>query len=86
MAWEFIKTHNPKFTIAALCPPFVFGPVVNKVSSVKDLGTSNAVLYSIVDGSQKGKEIPPQMGWMFVDVRDLAQAHIAAYVRSVMLL
>ena len=82
MAWDFVKTQKPKFTIATLCPPFVFGPIVNKVSSVKDLGLSNAVLYSTIDGSQKGGEIQPNILWLFTDVRDVAQAHVAAYVSA----
>ena len=57
---------------------------MNKVSSIKELGTSNALLYSNIDGSQKGKEIQPNGVWMFADVRDLAQALIAAYVRPVL--
>ena len=79
--WDFLKGKNPKFNFVSLNPPFVFGPIVNHVASVKDIGTSNAQLWTLIDGSQKGGEIPASFVWAWVDVRDLAEAHLLAYVR-----
>lgn len=81
-AWEFIKTRNPGFSLITLCPPLIFGPVANHVTSVKDLGTSNAEVWSLIDGSQKGGEIQPSNVWAWVDVRDIAEAHVRVYERE----
>lgn len=80
--WDFVKAKNPKFSFVSLNPPFVFGPIINHVTSIKDIGTSNSQLWTLIDGSQKGGEIPASFVWAWVDVRDLAEAHLLAYERK----
>jgi hypothetical protein len=60
----------------------IFGPVVNYVPTIKDLGTSNAHIYAFVDGSLAGGEISRNSIWAWVDVRDLSRSHLLAYVSS----
>jgi len=78
-AWDFQKAKNPKFSIVSLNPPFVFGPIAKPVTAVKDIATSNSELWGLIDGSRKGGEIPPSVVWAWVDVRDVAEAHLRAY-------
>ncbi|KAG8894817.1 methylglyoxal reductase (NADPH-dependent) gre2 [Tulasnella sp. 403] len=73
-AWEFMKTEQPQFTLTTLCPPFVFGPPDQEVTSISQLNTSAAVMYRLYNGTSKSHG---EM-WIWVDVRDLAQAHILA--------
>ncbi|KAJ5469380.1 hypothetical protein N7539_008998 [Penicillium diatomitis] len=74
-AWEFIKTNAPRFDLVTLCPPMVFGPTVHPVSSVDQLNESNAVLWSVAAGADP---LPTARVPAWVDVRDLAEAHVQA--------
>lgn len=78
-AWEFIKNEKPPFDLVTLCPPMVFGPVVHPVPSIEQLNESNAVLWSVASGISPlpGARVP---AW--IDVRDLAEAHVQALLRS----
>ena len=78
-AWEFIKEHKPSFDLVALCPPMTFGPVVHPVKSVEALNESNAMLWKVA----KGEELPVARVPFWIDVRDLATAHVEALTRDV---
>ncbi|KAJ5812662.1 hypothetical protein N7474_008963 [Penicillium riverlandense] len=78
-AWKYIKEHNPNFDIVALCPPMTFGPVVHPVSNVKNLNESNAMLWKIAEGA---KPLPVSRVPFWIDVRDLATAHVESLLRS----
>lgn len=77
-AWDFVKTQNPPFDLATLCPPMVFGPVVHPISTAEQLNESNSVLWSVAVGADPlpGARVP---AW--IDVRDLAEAHVQALLR-----
>lgn len=77
-AWDFIKNENPQFDLVTLCPPMVFGPVVHPVSRADQLNESNSVLWSVAAGADPlpGARVP---AW--IDVRDLAEAHVQALLR-----
>ncbi|KXH46884.1 NAD dependent epimerase/dehydratase [Colletotrichum nymphaeae SA-01] len=77
-AWDFIKEHNPRFDIVTLCPPMTFGPVVHPVSSADNLNESNAMLWKIASGQ---KPLPVARVPFWIDVRDLAVAHVEALFR-----
>ncbi|KIO34383.1 hypothetical protein M407DRAFT_64532 [Tulasnella calospora MUT 4182] len=75
-AWDFVKEKNPSFTLTTLCPPMVYGPPEQEVLSLIKLNTSNLDIYDIFNGTSD-----PRYGvWIWVDVRDLAEAHILAMV------
>jgi len=71
-AWNFMKEKKPSFELVVINPFMVIGPELTKAGSVN---TSNQILVDIFGG-----KFPAIMalGWGFVDVRDVAQAHILA--------
>lgn len=73
-AWDYVREKKPSFDLVALCPPMTFGPVVHPVSSVEKLNESNAMLWKIASGSA----LPVARVPFWIDVRDLAAAHIGA--------
>jgi nucleoside-diphosphate-sugar epimerase len=78
-AWNFIKIEKPHFDIVTLCPPMTFGPVVHPVDKAENLNESNAMLWKIASGS---KPLPMARVPFWIDVRDLAEAHVEALLRS----
>jgi nucleoside-diphosphate-sugar epimerase len=78
-AWNFVKREKPSFDLVALCPPMTFGPVVHPVSGVDKLNESNAMLWKIASGAGP---LPVSRVPFWIDVRDLAAAHVEALLRS----
>ena len=78
-AWNFVKDKKPGFSIVALCPPMTFGPVVHPVDDVEKLNESNAMLWKIAKGQSP---LPVARVPFWVDVRDLAAAHVEALLRE----
>ncbi|KAK0112804.1 methylglyoxal reductase (NADPH-dependent) gre2 [Cadophora gregata] len=76
-AWEFIKSEKPNFTLTTLNPPMVYGPVIHSLSSLDSINTSNARFVSLLKGSPS-TPCPPTVNYLFIDVRDLALAHVLA--------
>ncbi|TLD27650.1 NAD(P)-binding protein [Venturia nashicola] len=76
--WEFIKTEKPSFTVTVFLPALIFGPPIQPVKDVKSLNFSAGTFYSLFSGENAGKPIPGTMFPSYVDVRDLADAHIKA--------
>ena len=60
-----------------MCPPLVLGPIVHYLQSLDNLNTSNQRIAAIMTGKAK-EEIPPTGTFIWVDVRDLALAHVKA--------
>lgn len=58
-------------------PPLVLGPIVHYLSSLSALNTSNQRIRDLMTGAAKNS-CPPTMNYLFVDVRDLALAHVLA--------
>lgn len=77
-AWEYIRTKKPSFDLVTLCPPMTFGPVVHPVDSVEKLNESNATLWKVASGDK----LPVARVPFWIDVRDLAQAHVGALLRE----
>ena len=77
-AWDFIEKEKPKFDLVTLCPPMTFGPFVHPLSHVSRLNESNATLWHVA----QGKPLPVARVPFWIDVRDLAQAHVEALLRS----
>ena len=77
-AWEDVAKSggaNPNLTIATICPPMVLGPVIHAPRTVRDLNTSAAMLHKYWSGAQTTMA---RGGNHWVDVRDVADAHVAA--------
>lgn len=76
-AWEFLEKEKPNWTLATMNPPMVFGPVVHYLNSLDAMNTSNERFRNIIQGKAK-EEIPPTGMHIWIDVRDLALAHVKA--------
>jgi len=66
-AWGFMDSV-PSFTLTVINPVAVIGPMLSS-----DLGTSNLFVKKMLDGSTPGN---PRIHIGFVDVRDVARAHV----------
>lgn len=58
-----------------MCPPLVLGPIVHYLNSLDSLNTSNQRIGNLITGKCKD-EIPETGTFLWVDVRDLALAHV----------
>ena len=74
-AWDFVKDEKPSFTLTTMNPPMVYGPVIHSISSLESINTSNARFVSLLRGSPS-TPCPATVNYLFVDVRDLALAHV----------
>lgn len=72
-AWRFVEAEHPGFDLIAINPVSVVGP-----SLVPPLNTSNKILSDLLGG---GYPALANLAWSFVDVRDVARAHVAALTR-----
>lgn len=80
-AWEFVEKEKPNFSLSTMCPPLVLGPIVHYLNSLDALNTSNQRTRDIIQGKAK-KEIAPTGTYLWIDVRDLARAHVLAMEKS----
>ncbi|RDW76867.1 SDR family oxidoreductase [Aspergillus mulundensis] len=79
-AWDFVKQNNPTFTISTIMPPMIYGPNINATADLAKLNTSSMDIYRLMSPQSKSSDpVPENMFWSFVDVRDVAQAHLSAY-------
>lgn len=76
-AWDFVDEEKPQFTLTAICPPQVIGPVIHELSSLSKLNTSNQIIRDFIQG-KFDREVPPNATFYWVDVRDVAKCHITA--------
>jgi nucleoside-diphosphate-sugar epimerase len=76
-AWDFVEKEKPNFTLTTMCPPLVLGPIIPSLQSLSSLNTSNQRILKIINGDSKEK-LPPTGTYLWVDVRDLALAHVKA--------
>ncbi|KAK3314533.1 hypothetical protein B0H66DRAFT_315140 [Apodospora peruviana] len=80
-AWDFVtdKSNNAKFDIVTVNPPMVFGPVVhNLAGGLQSINTSNERLVDLLQGKWKEGIASTGGGILWVDVRDVATAHVKA--------
>lgn len=59
-------------------PPLVYGPVIHHIDNLYNLNTSNAKIRDFLQGDFDNDQLPPTGTFLFVDVRDLALAHVRA--------
>ncbi|OWB73182.1 catalytic activity protein [[Candida] boidinii] len=76
-AWEFMKTESPNFALTTLTPPYIFGPQVFDSQVGKTLNTSNQILVNALSIDPKTTEAQKENSALYVDVRDVAFAHVA---------
>lgn len=73
-AWDFLKKQKPSFSLTTICPPMVYGPPEQEVTDLSKLNTSAADMYSLFCGQREASN----QAWIWVDVRDVALAHVLA--------
>lgn len=76
--WDWHEKEKPNFSLVSINPPWIFGPHFGGIRDTKRLNESSHALYSLLDA----KEIPPVDFAGFVDVRVVADAHIAAFEKE----
>nr|CDP26488.1 Putative oxidoreductase [Podospora anserina S mat+] len=87
-AWSFLEEHNPRFTIATINNTYTFGPLSRSLAnsakfSSAEVNTSNRRIWDLIHGKWRNPDgsacIPSTAPvFTFVDVRDVADAHLAA--------
>lgn len=70
--------EKPNFDLVTINPPLVFGPIAHHLESLDKLNTSNLRVRDFVQGKITSNELPPTGLFLWVDVRDLALAHVRA--------
>ena len=79
--WEFVKSASPKYSVTVLLPALIFGPPIHAVKNgVKGLNYSCNVVYGLFNGSSE--EVPATTFPSYIDVRDLADAHVRALTEA----
>ncbi|KAK4180633.1 putative oxidoreductase [Triangularia setosa] len=87
-AWSFLRDNSPGFTVATINNTYTFGPLSRSLInssrfSSAEINTSNRRIWDLVHGKWRNADgsanIPPTAPvFTFVDVRDVADAHVAA--------
>lgn len=73
-AWAFMDREKPSFTLTALTPPGIFGPMVKYPGYPMDCpNASNGVFGMLLDG-----KVFPTALYTWIDVQDAALAHVMA--------
>lgn len=81
-AWDFVKTEKPNFVLNSINPTFVFGPQAFKSSIKETLNTSAEIVNAVLKaGTDESKLVQRAAG--YIDVRDVARAHIYAFESDV---
>jgi len=76
--WDFIKNEKPDFDLVTLTPPMIYGPLRHTIENTKELNQSNGRIYKLFIDTSKDVALPPNDMHVYVDVRDVASAHIQA--------
>ena len=73
-AWDYVPSNTPSFSLTVINPFAVTGPSLSK-----DMGTSNSIVRQMING-----QIPAtsKVHFGYVDVRDVATAHITAMLSN----
>ncbi|KAI0104525.1 NAD(P)-binding protein [Daldinia grandis] len=73
--WAWMDAHpDAGFTLATICPPWVFGPYAHALSSTAAISESVALLNNIIDSPS----VPAFDFGGYADSREVAAAHIRA--------
>ncbi|KAK0479097.1 D-lactaldehyde dehydrogenase [Armillaria luteobubalina] len=79
-AWNFFEEHKATlpWDLSVIIPPNVHGPFINEVPNPQSLGYATNEWYNIVVSGKMSSEDMATQGHCWVDVRDLAEAHVRA--------
>ncbi|KAF8879133.1 D-lactaldehyde dehydrogenase [Infundibulicybe gibba] len=80
-AWSFVNKHKHEISWDLVCthPPFVFGPCLHEMATPADLGLTAGEWYmKMILGNFTSKDPPIPKDRPWIDVRDVATAHVLA--------
>ncbi|KZT23515.1 D-lactaldehyde dehydrogenase [Neolentinus lepideus HHB14362 ss-1] len=79
-AWEFVNENKASigWDLVVLNPPYVYGPVIHHVPSPEQINASMAEFYNTILKGVKDTSQLASLGDCWIDVRDLALAHVLA--------
>jgi len=81
-AWNFVETEKPSFGVTTLLPGYVLGPPLNDYQSTSEFNTSLKVFMGQLKTLFEQSSVKAIPSPALVDVRDIAQAHIAVAKRD----
>lgn len=76
-AWEFVEMQKPLFVLSTVNPVIVFGPQAFDSEVKETLNTSAEIINSLL--KLKPDDKVPILSNAFIDVRDVAKAHLVAF-------
>ncbi|OTB15194.1 hypothetical protein K445DRAFT_301204 [Daldinia sp. EC12] len=77
-AWAFMEKEKPNFDLVVINCTYTFGPVQRSLPSLEVMNASNHRIRDMLQGKMK-EELPSTAPvFTFVDVRDVARAHLKA--------
>ncbi|KAI1472192.1 ketoreductase [Daldinia caldariorum] len=77
-AWAFIETEKPNFDLVVINCTYTFGPVQRNLPSLEGMNASNHRIRDMLQGKMKEDMPSTAPVFTFVDVRDVARAHLRA--------
>lgn len=79
-AWDFYEKNKTSvgWDLVVLNPPYVFGPPIHEVTSMSAFNTSMQEFFNTVVKGVKDDAALKTLGSAWVDVRELANAHVLA--------
>ncbi|KAH9855672.1 D-lactaldehyde dehydrogenase [Lenzites betulinus] len=82
-AWKFYEDHKNEvaWDITTIAPPAIFGPILNEVASLASANASIIEWHMTVLQNAKDNAALTTNGMAWVDVRDVALAHVRAIER-----
>ena len=77
-AWDFIEKEKPGFDLVAINNTYTFGPIQRHLGSLGQINASNHRIRDMILGRMRTGLHPTAPVFTFVDVRDVALAHVRA--------
>jgi nucleoside-diphosphate-sugar epimerase len=76
--FKFVEEGKPNFDVVTLCAPAIYGPLRHSITNTNELNETTWRIYKNYINSSKDAPLPPDRVFMYVDVRDIAAAHVLA--------
>lgn len=77
-AWDLYHSSKPAWDFSVILPTYIGGPCILPVKREEDLSFSNGLIWKSVSGG----DLPLMDYPYWVDVRDVAKAHVEALQRK----
>ncbi|EAT90059.1 hypothetical protein HBI56_043960 [Parastagonospora nodorum] len=76
-AWKFMETNKPTFGMTVLNPYVIIGPMLQPAAGPDNVPSTNVFpVFNFLNGTYRDIETLTFPAWHYVDVRDVALAHI----------